>query len=172
MELTANITAADWNTYFGFLAAKSRKLSKPVTRITTVIFAAIVGLYVIFISTIHWPTFALVSVLGLLSFAEMAYKTRRRLASLSPTIDSFLVGPWKYTITASVIETESASFKSTIKWEAVRDVVETKEAIIFVLDNAFAYLLPKRDLADPSAVMRHVGNMRAGVMPNGDPPTP
>lgn len=165
MEISVNLTPADWRAYVRHLSTSAMaSMRRPWWTWPLVILAYFLITYVYLKAYGHidWPTFGYAVALGVALRIEARQHNARLAGVLAPSDGGMLAGQIKYSITPEAVELEGVHFSSLLDWAGIRNVVNTGEHIALVMDNTAAWLIPVRDLADPEETLDRIKAMRPG----------
>ncbi len=167
MRLEVEHTLADWQAYLRFATQRTAAQRR---QLWLVIFSVALGSALLLSALAKgegwrfdaWS--ALIAIGFVMTMILVMTRLNRRLAGVPHS----WLGPQAYELYEDGIHCETASGRSFVRWQAVRDIVETPDHLFIMLDEIVALIVPTRGLSalgGTAAVRAELERLRGSAAP-------
>lgn len=171
MESIEFDTRVDMPLFREFFAAHEKQMQKRKPRRYTAIELAFVVLFylsivvavIIFQQDFNWASTIIVSIFFVGVFADMLLRNVRIADTVKLDEDGLALGDHHYRLSDAGIDASGNGHQMHIDWRLVTGTLETDNAFIIQLDQLFAFVLRKTDIADLDALTTYIDARRPVV---------
>ena len=157
-------TRVDMPLFREFFAAHEKQLQKRRPRAYKIrellplmlAYVGIVSAFIFYQEYMNWPAILVTTAFLLVVFFDSLLRSVRIADRIRLAEDGLALGRHHYVFSDAGIDASGAGHSMHIDWQLVTGVLETKNALVVQLDQLFAFVLRKEDIADLSALRQYI----------------